>query len=216
MRDKSARYAEVVQSRRSCLDCGPSQVRPLWYCDKDEFGSQHIGPWTDWQDNLNAELMVVGREWGEKNYLGQKGRDLDRDPTNGNLLQLIHSIDEPLGFVPIGPPSQYQGPGTTLCGPHYFTNAMLCLRRGGASSRRDQDSPEQSCYDNCCSRFLRRQIELVQPLVVVTLGLTAYKATARGYGIRPAATMHKAVEQHSPQLTERKTLVPVFHPGYWG
>jgi hypothetical protein len=52
-----------------------------------------IGPWTDWQGNLDAELMVVGQEWGgEKNYVMQRGRDVDDDPTNANLVDLVNSI----------------------------------------------------------------------------------------------------------------------------
>jgi DNA polymerase len=28
----------------------------------------HIGPWTQWQGNLNAELMIVGQDWGGTEY----------------------------------------------------------------------------------------------------------------------------------------------------
>lgn len=145
--DKEARYAKLVEKRRACTDCVGQNVKTLCSCNEDEFGSQHIGPWTDWQGNLNAELMVVGREWGgEKNYLGQHGRDNDKDDTNHNLVALVNAISKPLGYIPIEHPSKYQGSGPLFKGPHYFTNSLLCLKRGGATKARNPTQPRPAIF----------------------------------------------------------------------
>lgn len=98
--NKKAEYSELARCRHSCAECGPAYVRSLGYCDNYEFGSQHIGPWTGWQGNLDAELVIIGQEWGgARNYVDQKGCDLDRDPTNANLAQLVGSISGPIGSL---------------------------------------------------------------------------------------------------------------------
>jgi hypothetical protein len=80
--------------------------------------------------------MVVGQEWGgERNYSGQSGLDLDEDDTNENLVTLVNSIRESLGYPRLEPPSKYQGHEPMFKGPHYFTNAFLCLRIGGSHKK---------------------------------------------------------------------------------
>ena len=40
------------------------------------FRSAQIGPWSLWQGNLDAEIMVIGQDWGDKNYFTKnKGHD---------------------------------------------------------------------------------------------------------------------------------------------
>jgi DNA polymerase len=182
-----------------------------------EFQSEHVGPWTDWQGNLDAEIMVVGQEWGGvDNYLDQNGRDRDTDPTNDHLVELITSISAPLNLTPIRPPTKCQGKNPAFKGPHYFTNSLLCLKSGRATHKEEAKGPERSCYVHCCKKFLKAQIEIVQPHVVVTLGKIAYVATMRAYDRKPQSSMKAALNQEPLRISENTLLVPLFHTGYWG
>ena len=75
-----------------------------------------------------------------------------------------------------------RGPGGSTIGRDvaFFTNAILCLKneQGGL-----QGKVQPSWFQNCVS-FLRRQIEIVRPLVVVGLGERAYRAILEGFGMR--------------------------------
>jgi uracil-DNA glycosylase len=62
--------------------------------------------------------------------------------------------------------------------------------------------------------FLKPQIELVQPKVVVTLGLLPYKAVMHAYKHPPQKSMRDAV--HTTEMLGPATLVPVYHCGYFG
>src|SRR5260221_12658035 len=52
--------------------------------------SPEIGPWTRWQGALDAELMVVGQDWGDVDYLRtHNGLDDPDNSTNVTLRQLL-------------------------------------------------------------------------------------------------------------------------------
>lgn len=86
----------------------------------------------------------------------------------------------------------------------FITNAVLCNPRKATGANRKPTATEVSN----CSGFLRRQIELIDPPVVVTLGAVSLAAL-------------KLVEYHNLSLRESvgqiqewngRLLVPVYHP----
>ena len=184
-------------------------------CQKDEFGSKEIGPWTEWQGNLDAELMIVGQEWGgSDNYENQKGCDRDRDDTNANLVELLGAIDRRIEL-----PSKYQKKKKKKPEqPHYFTNAVLCLRRGNATASETIDKngkePALACFRNCACKFLKPQVDIVHPRVIVSLGYLAYKAVLFSFdhAVRPERTMRGALRKGKIPMGSVQ-LVPMFHCG---
>jgi uracil-DNA glycosylase family 4 len=87
----------------------------------------------------------------------------------------------------------------------WVTNAVLCWPegKGGANSR-----PRRAEIE-ACSGFLRRQLELVDPLVVAPLGLVALHALGRLASVRRGPLEALAGRQ---QEWEGRWLVPLFHP----
>jgi uracil-DNA glycosylase family 4 len=87
----------------------------------------------------------------------------------------------------------------------FVTNAVLCNPKDTFGNN---SPPTKEEIENCAG-FLRRQIDLVQPTIVVTLGATALRAT-------------DLIERHRLQLTRAvrtthawygRRLLPVYHPG---
>ena len=86
----------------------------------------------------------------------------------------------------------------------FITNAVLCNPRRPNGANR----PPSAAEVRACSGWLRAQIALIDPLVVVTLGATALRALA-------------LIEPHPYRLRERvarplpwngRILVPLYHP----
>lgn len=86
----------------------------------------------------------------------------------------------------------------------FITNAVLCSPRSRSDANR---KPARSEINNC-SAFLRRQIELIDPPILATIGSVALDAI-------------KAIEYHDYKLKtdvgrvlewNRRTLVPLYHP----
>jgi uracil-DNA glycosylase len=121
---------------------------------------------------------------------GRQGADRTRIPFHGdssgvNFEQLLASVD--------------------LCRDEVFiTNSVLCSPRKPSGAN---DKPTREEIANC-SGFLQRQIELLDPPIIATLGAVALKAI-------------KAIEPHDLTLREhaarvipwyRRRLIPLYHP----
>ena len=66
---KQDRYAQLVTQRRACTACESLKLVNPSRCSGGIYDNTgHIGPWTQWQGNLEADLMVVGQDWGGVDY----------------------------------------------------------------------------------------------------------------------------------------------------
>jgi uracil-DNA glycosylase family 4 len=196
--DKQLRYTELVAKRRECRLCESHDLTNPSACQNGAYDvSGHIGPWTQWQGNLNADLMVIAQDWGGVEYfIEHKGLEEDTNTTNRRTCDLLSSIG-----ISIQLPRQSRNSSL------FFTNSVLCLRPGRLTG------PIKSrWFTNCSTNFLRPQVELVNPKVVVTLGHMAYRALLKAYSLRPKPRMREAV-QEIVRLPGGNLLVPVFHPG---
>ena len=133
---------------------------------------------------VGARVMFVGEA------PGRQGGDRTRVPFSGdqsgrNFTRYLASINLPREEV-------------------FITNAALCNPRTETGANR---KPTRAEVSNC-SEFLRRQVEVMAPAVVVTLGAVSLAAL-------------RAVEYHPLTLRENvgqirgwngRLLVPLYHP----
>ncbi len=196
--NKATQYAELVAHRKACHRCdgltNPADV------DGGKLDSKHVGPWCLWQGNLDASLMVVGQDWGDTGYFERwKGEDDPRNPTNLALVELLG-----VAGVSIGEPGSPDGRDVA-----FFTNAILCLKdsRGGL-----QGAVARAWFDNC-AQYLRRQIEIVGPAVVVGLGERAYRRIAAGFGIEALGFRSEVELKEGRELPTGARVFAVYHCG---
>ncbi|HVS81921.1 MAG TPA: uracil-DNA glycosylase family protein [Pyrinomonadaceae bacterium] len=198
--DKRVRYDSLVKNRKACQACSgltnPSTIEGgVFDCDE-------IGAWSLWQGNLDAQVMVVGQDWGDVNwFLRVKGRPTSTSPTNTALVQLLAAAGLTINLA-----NQTTGRGSL-----FFTNAVLCMK---PNSERGAQSPVRPEWlRNCGKRFLRPLIEIVKPKVVVCLGEKPYRAVMTAYGITPRRFRY-AVDSGQPDKLHGGPLVfPVYHCG---
>lgn len=86
----------------------------------------------------------------------------------------------------------------------FITNSVMCSPRTATDANR---KPSRTEIRNC-SGFLRRQIELLQPTVIATLGSVALGAikVIEDHGFTLKEEAGKVLEWNS------RTLVPLYHP----
>jgi len=157
-------------------------------------------PWSLWQGHLDAELAIVGQDWGDVRYfLANRGREAAHNPTNKTLVRLLRSIG-----IDIAAP----GSGDSRNGRCFFTNAVLCLKQGGL-----QANVDPKWFANCGSRFLRQTIDLIAPKAVISLGEWAYRAVASAYCL-PRVAFWIAVERpYGFVPADGTALFPMYHCG---
>jgi uracil-DNA glycosylase len=205
---KHETYKTLVRKRKECRQCG-DVVNPSECADGKFDQHGHIGPWSDWQGNLDAEIMVVGQEWGgEENFARQKGKDIDSDATNSNLVRLMEKgLRRDLHV-----PSAHQG--TQSVGNFFFTNAALCLRKGAAtSSKKTKNDISEESFANCGRTLLRPQIELIQPRVALVLGQSAWNGLMQAFGLSFPDTHKDSFAAGPVDLNGVTMAVPLFHCG---
>jgi uracil-DNA glycosylase family 4 len=134
--------------------------------------------------NLNADLFFVGEA------PGRLGADATGIPFHGDRSG--SNFEDLLNFVGIGREDIF------------VTNAVLCNPR---NTQGNNATPDQSERTNC-QDFLRRQIELVDPKIVVAIGGTALDALS---GIeRHELTLKGNVRTLNHWFN--RYLIPVYHP----
>ncbi|MEQ8195307.1 MAG: uracil-DNA glycosylase, partial [Rhodospirillales bacterium] len=134
---------------------------------------------------LDAKIFFIGEA------PGRLGADATGIPFHGDVAG--HNFEKLLSHVGISR------------NEIFVSNAVLC----NPKNEKGNNVPPNEKEILNCSSFLRRQIEIIDPKIVVTLGGTALKATS-------------LIEKHNLQLKNHvrtinkwmgRNLIPVYHPG---
>jgi uracil-DNA glycosylase family 4 len=183
-------YLSLVRTRKECRLCEPLGLTNPALCADGRYDSDHIGPWSKWHGNLNAELMVVGQDWGDTAaYIGHRGIEDPQNATNKVLVDLVRSVGLDMNAV-------------------FLTNAVLCLEEGGCQARVNKE-----WFRNCGERFLKPTIEIVKPGVLVTLGEHAYRSVAAIFGLLPVAFSQAVNQSERFMLPQGTAFFPMYHCG---
>ena len=194
--NKDIAYRILVQSRKICHLC-KGLTNPADY-DNGIFDSDQIGPWSRWQGTLNTQLMIIGQDWGDTGYFQRYGgHDRDNNPSNKTIRELLASIE-----IPIPPPSANEVSLSSI----FLTNAILCLKEGGLGGK-----VKQEWFNNCGRHYLKPQIEIISPKVVVSLGKYAYEIICQLYNL-PKTSFRDAVDRKEGiPLSNGVVFLPVYH-----
>jgi DNA polymerase len=192
-------YRSIIAKRKSCRLCdgltNPSAVA------NGEYDSAEIGPWSRWQGNINAEILVVGQDWGDIRYFMKwQGKDQPSgNPTNDSLQVLLKHIG-----VQIGKPRETQDHVV------FFTNLILCLKQGGLQAKVDD-----GWFRNCTSAFFQSLIDVIQPKAILALGKKVSESILNQYDIAyPKSKGLLEIMRQSPySLTSTTVLFPLYHCG---
>lgn len=200
--DKKKMYTELMKERKTCNRCiglkNPSTE------NLSKFDSDQIGPWSLWQGNLDAKIVVVGQDWGDVDYFTKwKGRDQPSgNPTNENLQELLKCLD-----IKIGKPQESQHQLV------FFTNIILCLKPKGL-----QAPVDDQWFNNCSFYFFKPLMSIIKPTVIIALGKKISESILTLYGKTISKNeKYSTMLNHSPfQLTTSSVLFPVYHCGAKG
>ena len=210
--DKSSAYRDLVFKRkgdertpwcRLCEEWLDRENCGLTNSAAFEYDTDQIGPWSDWQGNLDADILIVGQDWGDIATFQEFSGKNEPSPgvykfkADANLVEFLELAGMDIGH-PLKP---------NKAAPLFLTNAVLCLKP-------KMDTPVKSQWRrNCGPLFLRPLIEIIRPKLVIALGEDAYKTIKKAYN-RPRYSFSKAVKQgqQKPIDMDGFSLVPVFHP----
>lgn len=180
LKENSGDWFKMDQNKVFAQLC--SKVKVCTLCRRMRASSRILGPSSG---RVPAELMFIGEA------PGRLGADATEIPFHGDKAG--DNFEELLEFVGISREETF------------VTNAVLC----NPKDARGNNAPPSSGELHNCSNFLRRQIDLVQPRLVVTLGAAALRATTLIE--KHNLTLKNAVRTRTPWYG--RWLVPLYHPG---
>lgn len=214
--DKNNRYHTLVEARKQCTKCAEAYRKCRLYNGQvlyEQYGvadTDQIGQWSEVQGNLDADILIVGQDWGDfDTYRHEKSDGMVADPNTGTnrnlngLLQIIHSdIDMYKDDSPV---------------KLFLTNSILCYKDGGMNN-----DTELQHHKLCSERFLVPLIDTIKPKIIILLGQMAFRglyeaanAECTSHTVAKSGSLTSLVDQNPFLFSINATEYPVFvmfHP----
>jgi predicted transcriptional regulator len=185
--------------------------------------------YTDWATRLDAKIAIIMKDWGLAED-ALKLRAYCEGLISSKLLSREQAWRETIENRPKPSPThrkinKYMISSAEAENLHlppnflnhiFFTNAVLCFRcEGGPSDKDNIDLPMS--LENCCGRrrYLRRQLRVVNPSVVIALGDDAWEGLYRDQAIISKSS-YGFMEISYPDDGLRLNVVRAPHPTKWG
>lgn len=238
---KEEKYIELIREIKDCRIC--QHIKAPAYCEDGEClvndshglvpGQEaepdkvYVNRWNMWQGSLEAEIMVIGLDFGriergsidepQQHWWWEEGKRSGKDkapewksPTDKNLHRIFKKVFGEEFLL------------TKKCDKLYFTNTACCYRQKSSSG------PANSAwYAFCAGKYLGKLIRIIEPKLIIALGLQAFEALGcceRGRlictdEVKPEGELTLEKLLGRPYHFElalggrRIKAAPVFHPG---
>lgn len=198
--DKQLAYKQLVDKRKKYQFANGLTNPSSTSYDVDE-----IDPWAQWQNNIDAEILVVGQEYSDVETYNRTKSKVEcypnryEYPSNKNLKEYFEILGYDIGH-PLSPNQN---------NPIFFTNAVTGLKQGSMSGNfRDSWLKESR------EHFLKPLIDIIQPRIIITIGAKATKSLGVIYNFK--VTTLKSMLETSPIKSDTKLIFPVYHIGGLG
>ena len=168
----------------------------------------YINRWNLWQGNLDADIMVIGQDYGQK----EDGVAIEvcswsdkTDQTNIRLKALFKEafeIDLDSNEIPL-----------------FFTNMANCYRK-----KRTSGGMHSGWLPICANKYMERLIRIIRPNIIIVLGRSAFEALHCMENlsvqcldpIKSCEESYAEMIQHFYQIDlgdKKIDVFPVYHPG---
>ena len=170
------------------------------------FGSNIPSIWTDWFNRLDSKIMIIGQDWGPYNDMKKLNSLLDEDKSNWKeLIELEKSNTKKLLENYIKDSSNNKHSLNDI----FITNAIMCARQGDNYRGNNIDLKKSTLN---CSNFLLRQIEIVKPKVILTLGYYPLMSLSNLMDFEIEKTLKETIKEYPEICKGDYTIIPLYHP----
>lgn len=199
MKEKQKKLEKLFEELGNCNQClsFPNLNKSLINIYQNlDFSVNIPSIWTDWFHRVDSSIMIIGQDWGPYQEMKTLHDKLNYDKSNWkNLIESEKSNTKKLLAYYIEQSSQ----GTYTLDDLFVTNAILCARKGN-SYRGDNIDLKKSTLN--CSKYLLRQIEIVKPKVIVTLGVLSIIIISQYFWF----SYFYNIKRDNPMLSRNKSL----------
>ena len=170
------------------------------------FGSNIPSIWTDWFNRLESKIMIIGQDWGPYNDMEKLNNLLNEDKSNWKeLIESEKSNTKKLleNYIKDSSNNKYS------LNDIFVTNAIMCARQGDNYRGNNIDLKKSTLN---CSNFLLRQIEIVKPKVILTLGYYPLMSLSNLMDFEIEKTLKETIKEYLEICKGDYIIIPLYHP----
>lgn len=206
---KQKQFNELISKMALCSKCTnfkcSSKTLINIYKDYD-FCINIPSIWTDWFNRLDSEIMIIGQDWGPYSEMLKINKLLNSDKSNWEyLIESEKSNTKKILEKYIIESSNNKYSLDNI----YITNAIMCARQGELY-RSNNISLKASTLN--CSEYLLRQIEIVKPKVILTLGYYPLVSLSRIFNFKIGKTLKETILEYPEIRSDNYVIIPLYHP----
>lgn len=211
---KEELFNELLIELRKCEKCVSLQKKNGKDCalvnlyKNNEFCKNVPSIWTDWFNRLNSQIMIVGQDWGPYDDMKKLNKEYIKYPSTDNWKQLIEAeksnTKKQLEYC-----IRESSNGKYNLGEIFITNAIICARKG--DKYRGDNINLQRSTDNC-KEYLVKQIEILKPKVIGTLGYYPLLSLSKSYNFDIEKNLKDTIDKKPEIRVDDFVIVPLYHP----
>lgn len=212
---KGKLFDELIEDMSKCKKCISIHSKNNRDCSliniykNLKFSKEIPSIWTDWYNRLDSKIMIIGQDWGpfkdmkelNKRYLENtsienwnKLMEEEKSLTKKQLTKYL--IESSNGKI-------------TSIKNIYITNAIMCARKG---NNYRGNNINLKCSALNCKNFLLRQIEIVKPRIILTLGYYPLYSLSNIYNFKIEENLTKMIEKYPIIEIKDFIIIPLYHP----
>lgn len=162
--------------------------------------------WTDWFNRLDSKIMVIGQDWGP--YIDMKRLHDSLNLDKSNWRELIDSEKSSTKKL-LNEYIKISSNGKYSLNDIFITNAIMCAR-SGENYRGDNIDLKKSTLN--CSCYLLRQIEIIKPKVILTLGYYPLLSLSNLFNFKIEKTLRETINVTPEVVLDDFIIIPLYHP----
>lgn len=162
--------------------------------------------WTDWFNRLESDIMIIGQDWGPYRDMKSFHELLNKDKSNWKkLIESEKSTTKKMLESFIIESSNNKCALDDI----YITNAIMCARQG-THYRGDNIDLKKSTLN--CSEYLLKQIQIVKPKVILTLGYYPLMSLSKTFEFNIEKTLKETILKSPKIEIGNLVIIPLYHP----
>lgn len=170
--------------------------------------------WTDWYNRLDSKIMLIGQDWGPYTDMTKFYNLYIANPTHQNWKDIIEqekSMTKKLliNYLIQSARQNSISIDNSFIDNIFITNAIMCARKG-TTYRGNNINLKQSSYN--CSDFLQKQIQIIKPKIILTLGYYPLYSLSKIYNIDICPKLTENINNFGEFKIDSLVIIPLYHP----
>lgn len=170
--------------------------------------------WTDWYNRLNSSIMIIGQDWGPYNDMNKFYQEYITNKTKENWKKIIEqekSMTKKMltKYLIKSAENNNINIRQNILDRIYVTNAIMCARQGD-NYRGNNIKLKESIIN--CKNFIKEQIDIVKPKVILTLGYYPLYSLSQIYKFDIENNLTSTIKKYEHFKVMNIVVIPLYHP----